>query len=55
MTIGDKNFTEEFLLGQLYGQALEAKSFTVHLKPLVKDGRLDLLARELGRVVQAEQ
>ncbi|GAC1325263.1 MAG: hypothetical protein NVSMB25_23560 [Thermoleophilaceae bacterium] len=33
VTIGDKNFTEEFLLGQLYAQALEAKGFKVNLKP----------------------
>ena len=25
--VGNKNFTEEFILGQLYGQALQAKGF----------------------------
>ena len=33
VTIGDKNFTEEFILGQLYAQALEAKGYKVNLKP----------------------
>src|SRR5258705_6579301 len=30
--IGTKNFPEEFILGQLYKQALEAKGFTVSYK-----------------------
>src|SRR5215831_19697177 len=32
VTLGTKNFTEEFILGQLYAQALAAEGFTVHLK-----------------------
>jgi osmoprotectant transport system substrate-binding protein len=32
ITIGTKNFTEQFILGELYKQALEAKGFTVELK-----------------------
>jgi osmoprotectant transport system substrate-binding protein len=32
ITIGDKNFAEEFILGQLYGQALAAKGFNVVYK-----------------------
>ena len=32
VTLGDKNFTEEYILGDLYKQALEAKGFTVKLK-----------------------
>ena len=32
ITIGTKNFTEEFILGELYAQALEAKGFDVTLK-----------------------
>jgi osmoprotectant transport system substrate-binding protein len=31
VTIGTKNFTEAFILGQLYAQALRAKGFTVNL------------------------
>jgi osmoprotectant transport system substrate-binding protein len=32
VTIGDKNFTEEYILGELYAQALRAKGFHVTLK-----------------------
>lgn len=32
ITIGDKNFSEEFVLGDLYAQALQAKGYTVNLK-----------------------
>ena len=32
VTIGTKDFTEEFVLGNLYAQALEAKGFQVNLK-----------------------
>ncbi|HKP91995.1 MAG TPA: glycine betaine ABC transporter substrate-binding protein [Thermoleophilaceae bacterium] len=32
VTMGDKNFTEQYILGDLYKQALEAKGFTVNLK-----------------------
>jgi osmoprotectant transport system substrate-binding protein len=32
VTLGDKNFTEQYILGHLYKQALEAKGFTVNLK-----------------------
>lgn len=32
VTLGDKDFPEEFILGQLYKQALEAKGYTVNLK-----------------------
>jgi osmoprotectant transport system substrate-binding protein len=32
VTIGDKNFAEELILGQLYAQALQAKGFKVNLK-----------------------
>jgi osmoprotectant transport system substrate-binding protein len=31
VTIGTKNFTEQFILGQLYAQALRAKGYTVNL------------------------
>jgi glycine betaine/choline ABC-type transport system substrate-binding protein len=31
ITIGAKNFTEEFILGQLYTQALKAKGYEVSL------------------------
>jgi osmoprotectant transport system substrate-binding protein len=32
VTIGTKDFTEEFVLGQLYAQALQAKGYKVNLK-----------------------
>src|SRR5215216_7599965 len=32
VTIGTKDFTEEFILGELYAQALRAKGYTVNLK-----------------------
>jgi len=32
VTIGTKDFTEEFILGELYKRALEAKGYTVNLK-----------------------
>ena len=31
MTIGDKNYTEQFVLGELYTQALQAQGYTVQL------------------------
>jgi osmoprotectant transport system substrate-binding protein len=40
ITIGDKNFTEQFILGQLYAQALKAKGFTVTLKPNIGSSEL---------------
>jgi osmoprotectant transport system substrate-binding protein len=33
VVIGDKNFTEEYILGDLYAQALQAKGYKVTLKP----------------------
>jgi osmoprotectant transport system substrate-binding protein len=32
VTMGDKNFTEQYILGELYSQALKAKGYTVKLK-----------------------
>ncbi len=32
ITIGTKNFTEQFILGELYAQALEAEGFDIELK-----------------------
>lgn len=40
ITIGDKNFPEEFVLGQLYAQALQAKGYTVNLKPNIGGSEL---------------
>ncbi|NMO92433.1 glycine betaine ABC transporter substrate-binding protein [Actinomycetospora sp. TBRC 11914] len=38
--IGDKNFPEEYVLGQLYAQALQAKGYTVQLKPNIGGSEL---------------
>jgi osmoprotectant transport system substrate-binding protein len=61
ITIGDKNFTEEFILGELYAQALRAKGFTVTLKgnigsseiidKALKSGRIDMYPDYVGTIV----
>ena len=33
ITVGDKNYAEQFVLGQLYAQALRAQGYTVNLNP----------------------
>lgn len=45
VTFGTKNFAEEFLLGQLYAQALRAKGFHVNLKSDV--GATEIIYRAL--------
>lgn len=35
VTIGDKNYTEQFVLGELYSQALRAQGFTVQLNQTI--------------------
>jgi osmoprotectant transport system substrate-binding protein len=61
VTIGDKNFTEEFILGELYAQALRAKGFTVTLKgnigsseiidKALRAGRIDMYPDYVGTIV----
>jgi osmoprotectant transport system substrate-binding protein len=56
--LGDKNFSEEYLLGDLYQQALEAQGYTVSLKPnlgsseiadkLLQSGKIDGLPEYTG-------
>jgi osmoprotectant transport system substrate-binding protein len=58
VTLGDKNFTEQFILGQLYRQALEAKGYTVRLKDNIgsteiadkalRSGQIDLYPEYIG-------
>jgi osmoprotectant transport system substrate-binding protein len=58
LRIGTKNFAEQFLLGQLYRQALEAKGFPVELKENIgsseiihqalTDGALDMYPEYVG-------
>ncbi|MEA2448321.1 MAG: osmoprotectant transport system substrate-binding protein [Thermoleophilaceae bacterium] len=62
ITLGTKNFTEQFVLGQLYKQALEAKGFTVVLKQDVgaseiidralESGRIDMYMEYIGVIAQ---
>ncbi len=50
VTLGDKNFTEEYVLGQLYKQALEAKGFTVSLKSNIGSSELIDKALTSGQI-----
>jgi len=60
--VGNKNFTEEYILGQLYGQALKAKGFTVKYAGslgsseladvAIKSGKINLLPEYTGVIVQ---
>jgi osmoprotectant transport system substrate-binding protein len=60
--LGDKNFTEQLILGELYKQALEAKGFTVELKANIgsseiadkalTSGKIDLYPEYTGVIVQ---
>jgi len=40
ITIGDKNFEEEYLLGFLYTDALQSKGYTVNLKPNISSSEI---------------
>ncbi len=61
--LGDKNFTEQYILGELYAQALRAKGYTVHLKASIgasgttdaqlTGGHLDLYPEYTGVIVSA--
>ncbi len=50
IVIGDKNFTEEYILGDLYQQALEAKGFKVSLKPNIGSSEIIWKAATSGQV-----
>jgi osmoprotectant transport system substrate-binding protein len=50
VTIGDKNFTEQFVLGELYSQALEAQGFTVMLNRNIGPSEVTLQALTSGRL-----
>lgn len=63
VTLGDKNFTEEYVLGELYAQALRDKGYAVRLEPDVgssgaidaalTSGRIDLYPEYTGVIVSA--
>jgi osmoprotectant transport system substrate-binding protein len=48
--LGDKNFSEEYLLGHLYQQALEAKGYTVQLKENLGSSEIADAALQSGKI-----
>jgi osmoprotectant transport system substrate-binding protein len=50
VTIGDKNFVEENILGQLYAQALKAKGFTINLKSEIGSSEIIYKALTSGQI-----
>ena len=50
ITLGTKNFSEEFLLGQLYKQALEAKGYTVDYKENIGASEVTDKAMTSGKI-----
>jgi len=50
ITIGTKNFTEQYVLGQLYKQALEAKGFKVAYKENIGSSELIDIAQKSGKI-----
>jgi osmoprotectant transport system substrate-binding protein len=50
VTIGDKNFTEQFVIGELYYQALKAQGFPVLLNRNIGPTEVTLQALQSGRL-----
>jgi len=50
VTLGDKNFTEQFILGELYSQALKAKGFTVKVKSNIGSSEITDKALTSGKL-----
>jgi len=50
VTLGDKNFAEENILGQLYAQALRAKGYKVNLKSEIGSTELIYKALKAGQI-----
>jgi len=50
VTIGDKNFTEEYILGELYAQALRAKGYTVNVKANIGSSEIIDKALTSGKI-----
>ena len=50
VTIGDKNFTEQYILGELYAQALRAKGYTVNLKANIGTSEITDKALTSGKI-----
>lgn len=64
IVIGDKNFDEEYLLGQIYAQAFRAKGYTVTLDPNIggselinkvfQAGKINAYPEYLGEIVSSD-
>ncbi|MBO0802149.1 MAG: hypothetical protein J2P25_03620, partial [Nocardiopsaceae bacterium] len=64
IVLGDKNFDEEFVLGQLYAQAFRAKGYTVQLKDNIgsselinrvfQSGKINAYPEYLGEIVSSD-
>ena len=62
ITVGSKNFTEEYILGELYSQALKAKGFSVAYKQSIgateivdtalTSGKIDVYPEYVGEIDQ---
>jgi len=50
ITMGAKNFTEQFILGELYSQALKAKGYTVKLKSNIGSSEITDKALTSGQI-----
>ncbi len=50
ITVGSKNFTEEFILGEIYAQALEAAGYTVHKQLNLGSEQIAYKALRSGKV-----
>jgi osmoprotectant transport system substrate-binding protein len=50
VTIGDKNFTEQFVLGELYAEALEARGYSVVVNRDIGPPEVSLQALQSGRI-----
>jgi osmoprotectant transport system substrate-binding protein len=50
IVLGDKNFEEEYVLGDLYQQALQAKGFKVTLKPNIGSSEITWKALTSGQI-----
>ncbi len=48
--LGDKNFPEEYILGDLYQQALEAQGYTIKLKPNIGSTEVTWAALKSGQI-----
>jgi osmoprotectant transport system substrate-binding protein len=50
VTIGDKNFTEQFVLGELYYEALQAQGFSVQLNKNIGPTEVTMQALQSGQL-----